>query len=134
MVESMALYFARNPRVNILSSAGKFFFYEFGSVLLGVTHGDTGKPAKLAGVMAADQPEAWGRTKHRHWLTGHVHNESRLEMAGVTWETFRTLAPTDAWARAAGYRSGRDMQSIVYHRKHGEIGRHRFDVAMLEDA
>ena len=134
MIESLALYYAREKRVRVMARAGKFFYYEFGACLLGVTHGDTGKPEKLAGVMAADQPEAWGRTKHRHWLTGHVHNKSQLEMQGVTWETFRTLAPTDAWAHAAGYRAGRDMQTIVYHRKHGEVARHRFDVSMLDTA
>lgn len=134
MIESLALYYAREKRVRVMARAGKFFYYEFGSVLLGVTHGDTGKPEKLAGVMAADQPDAWGRTRHRYWLTGHVHNKSQLELQGVSWETFRTLAPADAWAHAAGYRSGRDMQTIVYHRKHGEVARHRFDVSMLEAA
>jgi hypothetical protein len=132
MIESLALYYAREKRVKVLAKAGKFFYYEFGNVLLGITHGDTGKPEKLAGVMAADQSEAWGRTRHRHWLTGHVHNKSVLDLPGVTWETFRTLAPADAWSHAAGYRSGRDMQTIVYHRKHGEVARHRFDVGMLE--
>jgi hypothetical protein len=132
MIESMALYYSRNPRVTVLAKAGKFFYYEFGEVLIGVTHGDTGKPEKLAGVMAADQPQAWGRTAHRHWLTGHVHNRTQVEMQGVSWETFRTLAPGDAWSHAAGYRSSRDMHSIVYHRKHGEVGRHRFSLSMIE--
>lgn len=132
MVEALALYYSRNPRVKVMAQAGKFFYYEFGKVLLGVTHGDTGKPERLAGVMAADQPEAWGRTAHRHWLTGHVHHKSRIELPGVSWETFRTLAPRDAWANAAGYRAGRDMECIVYHREHGEVARHRFDVAMVE--
>lgn len=132
MIEALALYYSKNPRVTICAQAGKFFYYEFGRVLVGVTHGDTGKPEKLAGVMAADQPEAWGRTAHRHWLTGHVHHKSRLELPGVSWETFRTLAPRDAWANAAGFRAGRDMEAIVFHREHGEVARHRFDVAMVE--
>ena len=132
MIEALALYYSRNRRVKVLTKAGKFLYHEFGKVLIGVTHGDTGKPEKLAGVMAADQPEAWGRTVHRHWLTGHVHNKSQLELPGVLWETFRTLAPRDAWANAAGYRAGRDMQAIVYHREHGEVARHCFNVGMLE--
>ena len=37
MQEAMGLYYAREPRVNVITQAGKFFFYEFGSVLLGVT-------------------------------------------------------------------------------------------------
>lgn len=130
-VESLALIYRGNPRVEIVSKAGKFHYHEFGKVLLGVTHGDTGKPEKLSGVMAADQPEAWGRTRHRHWLTGHVHNKSVIEFPGVTWETFRTLAGRDAWTHGAGYRAGREMLSIIYHREHGEIGRHRFDVGMM---
>jgi hypothetical protein len=82
--------------------------------------------------MAADQPELWGKTAFRYWLTSHVHHRKVLEMPGIMWETFRTLAPRDAWANAAGYRSGRDMTSIVFHREFGEIARHRFDVAMLK--
>ena len=132
MSEALALFYSGNARVNIYRHAGKFHYYEFGKVLLGVTHGDTGKPEKLAGVMAADQPEAWGRTLHRHWLTGHVHHRAVIEMQGVLWETFRTLAAKDAWAAAAGYRSGRDMTAIVFHKEHGEIARHRFDVSMLK--
>lgn len=132
MIEALALYYARNPRVHVMAKAGKFFYYEFGKCLLGVTHGDTGKPEKLAGVMAADQPQAWGRTAHRHWLTGHVHNKAQIEMQGVLWETFRTLAPGDAWSFAAAYRSSRSMESIVYHHEHGEVGRHMFKLSMLD--
>lgn len=132
MIESMALYYAREPRVNVVAKAGKFFFYEFGKVLLGVTHGDTGKPAKIAGVMAADEPAAWGRTEFRHWITGHVHSERVIEMQGVKWETFRTLAPGDAWSHAAAYRAAREMHSITYHRRLGEVRRDKFNAAMLE--
>lgn len=128
---TLKLIYSDNPRVTIDDNPGKFHYYQFGKVLIGVTHGDTGKPEKLAGVMAADQPVMWGQTEFRYWLTGHVHNRSTLELPGVMWETFRTLAARDAWANASGYRSGRDMTSIVFHKDYGEIGRHRFDVKML---
>lgn len=123
-----------NPRVTIITKPGKFHYHEFGKVLIGTTHGDTGAPAKLQGVMSADVPEMWGRTKFRSWLTGHVHNRSEVEFPGVKWETFRTLAPTDAWAHASGYRSGRDMTSITFHREKGEVRRDSFNPEMLEEA
>jgi hypothetical protein len=129
--EALAYIYRDNPRVNIIAKAGKFFYYEFGSVLIGSTHGDNGKPEKLAGVMSVDMPEAWGRTRFRYWYTGHVHHKSQQECMGTMWETFRTLAPTDAWARGAGYRGGREMQSILHHKKHGEVGRHTFNPSML---
>jgi hypothetical protein len=52
-------------------------------------------------------------------------------MAGVLIEWFRTLAPRDAWATGAGYRSGRDMYAVIHHKEYGEVERHRCDIAML---
>ena len=126
--------YEKNPRVHIETKPGKFHYYRHGKVLLGVTHGDTGKPEKLQSVMAADRPEDWGATRYRYWLTGHIHSRKVLEFPGVMWETFRTLAPGDAWANASGYRSGRDMTAIVFHAEFGELARHRFDAAMMEVA
>jgi len=131
---ALSLLYEKNPRVQIDRTPGKFHYHHFGKVLIGVTHGDTGKPEKLQGVMAADKPELWGATKFRYWMTGHVHNRSVLELPGVMWETFRTLAARDGWAQSSGYRSGRDMTSIVFHKEFGEFARHRFDVAMLKEA
>lgn len=124
-------FYDANPRVQIETSPSKFYYYRHGKVLIGVTHGDTGKPEKMHSVMAVDRAADWGETQHRYWLTGHVHTRKVIEFPGVMWETFRVLSPTDAWATAAGYRSSRDMTSIVFHQDHGEISRHRFDVSML---
>jgi hypothetical protein len=127
---ALAMYYEHNPRVTVETSPAKFHYYRFGKCLIGATHGDTGNPQRLQGVMAADRPEDWGATKHRVWLTGHIHTRTQVEFPGVMWETFRTLAPADAWARAAGYRSGRDMTSIVFHAEYGELGRHVFKPEM----
>lgn len=129
---TLSEFYASNPRVRINASPSKFHYHRHGKVLIGVTHGDTGKPEKLQGVMAADRASDWGATEFRYWLTGHVHNRRVIEFPGVVWETFRTLAPGDAWSHAAGYRAGRDMTAIVFSEQYGEIARHRFDVAMLK--
>jgi UDP-2,3-diacylglucosamine pyrophosphatase LpxH len=131
---SIAAYFESDPRVEVDLSPAKHWFYRFGKVLIGSTHGDTTKPEQLLGVMASDRAEDWGQTKHRYWYTGHVHHQSVREYAGVTAESFRTLAAKDAYAAGHGYRAGRDMRCIVHHRDHGEIERHRCDVGMLEPA
>lgn len=133
MAASLNERYDGNPRVTIMTKPGKYHYYQFGSVMFGTTHGDTGAPAKLQGVMAADEPKMWGETKFRYWFTGHVHSRGVIEFPGVVWETFRTLAPADAWAHAAGYRSGRDMTSITFHRDAGEVRRETFNVAMLQE-
>lgn len=131
---TIAAYFENEPRVEVDLSPALHWFYRFGKVLIGATHGDTTKPEQLLGVMASDRAEDWGQTKHRYWYTGHVHHQSVREFAGVTAESFRTLAAKDAYAAGHGYRAGRDMRCIVLHRDHGEIERHRCDVGMLEPA
>jgi hypothetical protein len=124
-------YFANDPDVEIDLGPSKFWYFEFGKVLIGSTHGDTVKPERLPGIMAADKPVEWGVAKHRYWYTGHIHSKNAMEFPGVQWESFRTLAAPDSYASSHGYRSGRDMVLIVHHREHGEIERHRCDVGML---
>lgn len=128
---TIAAYFENEPRVTVDLSPAAHWFYRFGKVLLGATHGDTTKPDQLLGVMASDRAEDWGQTTYRYWYTGHVHHQSVREYPGVMCESFRTLAPKDAYAASHGYRAGRDMKLIVHHREFGEIERHRVDVGML---
>lgn len=130
---ALAAYFENHPRVEIDTTPAKFWYYRFGKVLIGSTHGDTVKHNQLLGVMASDRHRDWGETQFRYWYTGHVHNNSTTELAGVVCESFRTLAARDAYATGHGYRAGRDMCCIVHHRDHGEIERHRCDISMLRD-
>ena len=118
-------HFSDEPRVKVDLSSSAFWYHRFGSTLIGSTHGDTAKIPDLGAIMAADRPEDWGATKHRVWFTGHRHNRQVTELTGgVIVEVARTLAPKDAWHAAQGYRSGRDIQSVVFHRKWGEVERH----------
>jgi len=129
---SLAEYFSNNSRVTVDLSPSLFWFYRFGKVLIGSTHGDKAKGQDLLGVMAADRSEDWGQTKFRYWYTGHIHNFTGKELPGVVLESFRTLAPKDAWHAGMGYRAGRDAYCITHHKDFGEIERHRCDVAMVK--
>lgn len=126
-------YFHSEPRVKVDLSPSPFWYFRFGKVLIGVTHGDTCKPAELPGIMAADRASDWGETLYRYWYTGHIHHKSQSEFPGVVQESFRTLAAKDAW-HAGRYRSGREMQCIVHLKNYGEWQRHVCGVAMLENA
>lgn len=127
-------HFENNPRVVVDLSPSYFWYYRFGKVLIGLTHGDKAKGKDLLGVMATDKAEDWGQTKFRYFYHGHLHESGKKEMPGLLVEWFRTLAPSDAWAAGEGYRSGRDMNAIILHKKYGEVGRHTCNVAMLEAA
>jgi hypothetical protein len=130
----ISCYFHDEPRVEVDLSPAVAWYFQFGKVLIGSTHGDTLKGPDMLPIMAADEPEKWGETKHRYWYVGHVHHQDIKEYRGGTVEYFRTLAARDAWHAGQGYRAGRDMRLIVLHREHGEIERHRADIGMLEAA
>jgi hypothetical protein len=127
----LSCWFRNEPRVIIDLSPAVMWYYRFGKVLLASTHGDTIKGGDMISVMAADKPEDWGATKFRHCLVGHVHHHDSKEYRGGIVEYFNTLAARDAWHQGQGYRAGRDMRLIVYHREHGEVARNRCDIGML---
>jgi hypothetical protein len=127
----LSCYFHNEPRVEVDLSPAATWYFPFGKVLIGSTHGDTIKGKDMLSIMAADKPQEWGASVHRHWYVGHVHHHDSKEYHGGTVEYFRTLAARDAWHQGQGYRAGRDMCLIVHHKEHGEIERHRCDVGML---
>lgn len=130
---SMALeaWFENNPRVTVDMSPAAHTFQRFGKVLIGECHGDAAKAVDLPGVMMCDAREHISHTSFWHWHCGHVHHDSLKEYQNVVVETHRTLAGKDAWHSAQGYRSGRTMKAITYHREYGEVHRSTCDVAML---
>lgn len=119
-------------RVIVHCSPSMFFYHQFGSNLIGITHGHTAKPANLPSIMATDVPKMWGDTIHRYWYCGHIHHDVIKEMPGCKLETFRTLASKDAWHSAQGYRSGQDLKTITLHKDFGEIARNTFNVSLID--
>lgn len=131
---ALAQFYERESRVTVDTSPEPFHWYRFGACLIGAHHGNRVKRDDLGAVMACDRAKDWGETRHRRIYVGHVHHDTVKELRGVTVESLRTLAPSDAWHRGQGYRSGRDMKLDVWHREHGHINRHIVGVSQLETA
>jgi hypothetical protein len=115
-------FFHNNERVEVDCSPSKFFYHQFGRVMIASTHGDQCKMGDLPGVMAANQPEMWGASRFRYGYTGHVHHKAQVckEINGVICESFQVLPPADAWHAGMGYGAGRSMMAITHHREFGE--------------
>lgn len=125
-----------NPRVTIINQQGPIHILEFGKVLIASHHGHTIKMDSLPITIASDYAEAWGRTKHRYCLTGHIHKDTRVqatgnEYSGMWVESFRTLAAKDSYATWGAWRSKRDTKCIVYHKELGEIERYTASIDSL---
>lgn len=111
--------YLNEPRVTVHDGYNPYQFDTHGRVLLGWAHGDGAKLDDLGELMATDEPELWGGARFRYWNTGHVHHLSERELRGCVVNTHRTLAGRDAWHHHSGYRSGRSLSAIAYHREWG---------------
>jgi hypothetical protein len=138
LMECLNCVYENEPRVLIDTSPMHYHYFRFGNVLIGTHHGH-GTPMKnLPLIMATDRPHDWGETEYRHWWTGHIHRiktqaaTSAEDYSGCTVESFRVLAAPDAWAHQKGYRPHRDMKSILFHRKYGEVSRSTVNPSMFE--
>lgn len=127
-------WYRNEPRVTVDVDPSLFFWFRFGKVLLGATHGHTVKLKDMPSIMAHRRAEDWGATVHRFIHGFHIHHSSKYatEGNGVISESHQTPTPQDAWHYGAGFLSGRSMQSISYHREFGEVSRVR--VAMMDAA
>lgn len=118
-------WYRNEPRVTVDVDPSLFFWFRFGKVMLGATHGHTVKIKDMAQIMAHRRAEDWGATKFRYAHGFHIHHKSVLatEGGGVISETHQTPTPQDAWHFGAGFLSGRSLKSITYHSSYGEISR-----------
>lgn len=129
--EAIRQRFFNEPRLIVLDKASHHHYFQFGINLLADTHGHTAKPDKLPLLMATSEPMMWALTKNRVWRTGHIHHESVKEYSGCSVVSYRTLAPKDAWHKASGYESNREMQYTVYHKERGRVGANYVNPSML---
>jgi hypothetical protein len=138
LMECLNAIYENEDRVTVDTSPKHYHYFTFGQCLVGTHHGHGTKMQNLPLIMAADQPDDWGKTKYRYWWTGHIHKSltqaatSAQDFSACSVESFRVLAAPDAWSHQKGYRPHRDMKSIILHKDHGEVVRSTVNPGMFQ--
>lgn len=104
-VERVTVHAERTPRT----------YQVYGRNLLGFAHGDgVSKTRDLAGHMAREMPEAWGRCPYREIYTGHLHYERAEtdEAFGVRRVQFPSISGTDRWHSQNGFVGSRKAVAL----------------------
>ncbi len=123
---SMTLNFAlaeryRNEaRVYIEKDPRDLFMFRWGKCAIFAHHGDKGKPQQMA-LYLSDVCSFWSETRHRHYLTGHVHHDHAKDLGPLRYESLRAFCPPDAYAASMGYGGRRALQSITFHKADGLV-------------
>ena len=123
---SMTLNFAlaeryRNePRITVEKEPRDLFMLQWGKCAIFAHHGDKGKPQQMA-LYLSDICPFWSQTRHRHYLTGHVHHDQAKDLGPLRFESLRAFCPPDAYAAGMGYGARRALQSITFHKQDGLV-------------
>lgn len=109
--------------VTVINNAAKRKYYEYGRVMLLMTHGKGEKYADLPMLMANEQPEMWGRTRFREIHLGHLHKSHVDEKFGVRTRFISSLCATDDYHADHGFVGNiRSAEAFQWDRQQGMIG------------
>ena len=123
---SMTLNFAlaeryrEEPRVTIEKTPRDLFMMQWGKCAIFAHHGDKGKPQQMA-LYLSDVCPFWSDTRHRHYLTGHIHHDQAKDIGPLRHESLRAFCPPDAYAASMGYGGRRALQSMTFHKADGLV-------------
>jgi hypothetical protein len=132
--EWLSILYANEPRVTIGNTPGNVYFWQHGLCFFGSHHGHEIKFDKLPGIMAAKIMDDHIETKYRKFYCGHIHHKTMRASDFQTCEvqTYRTLAPKDAYASSHGYVAPRDITAETWHKKYGHMGTVNINIPMME--
>jgi len=127
-----ALYEA-NPRVQVIDSELPYYVHQHGRTMIGWHHGHLSKNDQLPILFASQFPKMWGSTSKRYIHCGHRHHTLIKEHSGVTVEQHPTLAARDAYASRGGWIAERQVSSISYSDKFGQVAKNTVTPEMIAD-
>jgi hypothetical protein len=121
--DSVQCYFHAYKDVIVENSPRQRKYHEFGTVMLGFTHGDKGSLEDYPLLMATEQPEMFGRTKFREMHTGHTHRTKLDEKHGVRVRVLPALCPADDWHSENSYVGNlRNAEAYTWNQREGLTG------------
>lgn len=117
---ALAERYRNEPRVMVEKDPRDLFMMQWGKCAIFAHHGDKGKPQQMA-LYLSDVCPFWSQTRHRHYLTGHVHHDHAKDLGPLRYESLRAFCPPDAYAASMGYGGRRALQSMTFHKQDGLV-------------
>ena len=117
---ALAERYRNEPRIVVEKDPRDLFMMQWGKCAIFAHHGDRGKPQQMA-LYLSDVCPFWSQTRHRHYLTGHVHHDQAKDLGPLRFESLRAFCPPDAYAAGMGYGGRRALQSITFHKVDGLV-------------
>lgn len=127
--EVLHAYYSRDKFVDVCNQPTLRKYVNFGSNLLGFTHGDKESHNSLPHIMIREQADLYSRCVYKYWHLGHLHTRREVKHthgdthAGVEVKIIPSLSGTDAWHYEKGFvTSVKAAAAFLYHRDDGCVG------------
>ncbi len=120
LIFSLAERYRNEPRITIEKNPRDLFMMQWGKCAIFAHHGDKSKPQQMA-LYLSDVCPFWSDTRHRHYLTGHIHHDQAKDIGPLRHESLRAFCPPDAYAASMGYGGRRALQSMTFHKVDGLV-------------
>jgi hypothetical protein len=120
-IKYLEAWFRHDPRMEVNTDARPRKYQLYGNVLLGYTHGDKERPARLAAMMPNEARTLWGDSVTREMHAAHLHSEHAIEeVNGVIVRRISSPTAPDTWSDKAGFVAAvRKAQTFIYDRERG---------------
>lgn len=124
--DSLEAWFHNDENVRVDNSPSPRKYYQYGKVLIGLTHGSEESINDLPGIMAQEVPDKWAGTYYREFHLGHLHQRKSkaflptTEVQGTVVRHMSSLSGTDTWHFKKGYVGARrSAEALVWDKTLG---------------
>ena len=130
LAHALKSWFRKDDDVNFDISVAHRKYYQYGSNLIGLEHGDGAKMDKLPLLMAQERPKMWSETKYRYFYLHHLHHKVKhkwldaKDYVGVTVEYLRSPSGTDSWHSRKGFTGvPKAVEGFLHEKNSGQVAR-----------
>ncbi len=124
--DSLEGWFFNNSNVTVNNLASPRKYYQYGSVLIGFTHGNNEKVETLPIIMSQECSEIWNQIKYKEFHLGHYHHKKDIKYSsinehnGIVIRYMSSLTAPDSWHHKKGYiGSQRSAEAFIWDKDYG---------------
>lgn len=122
LVDALECWFHKARDVTFDNAPTPRKYYGWGTVLIGLAHGDEEKHDELPKIMARECKDAYANATHIEWHLGHFH--IKRAKPGPIYDThgdaliriIKSLSGADAWHAGKGYGSPKGAEAFLFTR------------------
>lgn len=96
-------------------------YRKYGQNLLAFCHGDGAKIRNMPVIIANENRQIWGETKHTLLVTGHHHFRISQDLFGIQHVQVPSLALDDRYSHNKGYQGEKGMTMVLVDKEKGYL-------------